>query len=201
MWRVRAVLGAAVLVAGLLAWATIARALAPKGNTARTRFDTIIVLGTPADSEGNPTPEMLARVTEGVREYERGVAPHIIFTGGPAHNRFIEAQVMVRTAEAQGVPRSAIAIEPEARDTIQNACFAERLARTRGWNSTEVISSWYHLPRAGMIFNRLPLEWRTHAAPMLTARPTGVPGGDTMIETLKTIRYLVYANWAESCSL
>ena len=36
-----------------------------------------------------PTPEQLARVTEAVREYERGVAPRLLFTGGPAHNQFV----------------------------------------------------------------------------------------------------------------
>ena len=61
---------------------------APSSNTNLTRFDAIIVLGSPADADGNPTPEQLARVTEGVREYERDVAPRLIFTGGPAHNRF-----------------------------------------------------------------------------------------------------------------
>ena len=38
----------------LLAWAAIARQLAPISNTSLTRFDAIIVLGTPADSDGNP---------------------------------------------------------------------------------------------------------------------------------------------------
>ena len=136
-------------------------------NTSLTRFDAIIVLGTPADSDGNPTPEQLARVTEGVREYERDVAPRLIFTGGAAHNRFVEAQVMARAAEAQGIPASAIFVEPEAKDTIQNACYAVRIMKAHGWRSAEVVSSASHLPRAGMIFSHLPLEWRTHAAPSL----------------------------------
>ena len=76
----------------LVVWAILARAFAPTGNTARTRFDAIIVLGTPADSEGNPTPAQLARVTEGVHEYERGVAPRLILTGGKTNHGFIEAR-------------------------------------------------------------------------------------------------------------
>ena len=62
------------------------------------------MLGTPADSEGNPTPAQLARVTEAVHEYERGVAPRLIVTGGSTHGNFIEARVMARTAEARGRP-------------------------------------------------------------------------------------------------
>ena len=33
--------------------------------------------------------------------------------------------------------------------------------------NSEVVSSASHLPRTGLILSRLPLEWRTHAAPAL----------------------------------
>ena len=87
-----------------MAWAAVERHLAPTSNTSLTRFDAIIVLGTPADDDGNPTPYQLASVTEAVHEYSRGIAPRLILTGGAAHNRFVEARVMARTAEAQGIP-------------------------------------------------------------------------------------------------
>jgi vancomycin permeability regulator SanA len=74
----------------------------------------LIVLGYPADADGNPSPTELARVSEGVREYERGVAPRMIMTGGAAHNRFVEAQVMAHLAEAQGIPADMIVEDPEA---------------------------------------------------------------------------------------
>ena len=84
------------------------RALAPGSNTTQDHFDVLIVLGSPVDADGNPSPRELARVTEAVDEYERGVAPRIIFTGGAVANRFVEAHVMARTAEAQGIPASAV---------------------------------------------------------------------------------------------
>ena len=62
----------AALILGLIAWAALARRLAPMGNTAQDRFDVLIVLGYPADADGNPSPTELARVTEAVREYEKG---------------------------------------------------------------------------------------------------------------------------------
>jgi uncharacterized SAM-binding protein YcdF (DUF218 family) len=167
-------------------------------NTSRDHFDVILVLGNPADEDGNPTPEQLARVTEGVREYDRGVAPRILFTGGAAGNQFVEADVMARVAAAQGIPPSAIFVETKAQDTIQNACFAARLMRNHGWRSAEVVSSEYHLSRASMIFGHTQLEWRMHAAPPLQPGEAE-PGGTPSIEILKTIRYLVYASWAERC--
>ena len=176
------------------------RAFTPQANTRLTRFDAIIVLGYKADSDGNPTPRELARITEGVHEYMRGVAPRLILTGGAASNRFVEAQVMARVAEAQGIPASAIFVEPKAQDTIENACFATRIMEAHGWKSAEVVSSSYHLPRAAMIFNQLPIEWRTHAAPPLEP-PSAISSAATeAIETLKTVRYLVYAEWADRCA-
>jgi uncharacterized SAM-binding protein YcdF (DUF218 family) len=185
--------------AALLAWAVIARAVAPVSNTKLGRFDAIIVLGYPADSDGNPSPRMLARVAEGVREYERGVAPRLILTGGAAHNQFVEAQVMARTAEAEGIPKSAIVMEQQAQDTIQNGCYSARLMKEHGWRSAEVVSSAAHLPRAGMIFDKLPIEWRSHAAPSVEPESPLYTMAGTAVETLKTMRYLIYADWADRC--
>ena len=191
------------LVLAMLAWAALERTFAPVSNTKLTRFDAIIVLGSPADSDGNPEPRQLARVTEAVHEYERGVAPRLILTGGAVANRFVEAEVMSRTAHAQGIPDAAIVLEPRAADTIQNACYSVEIMKEHGWRSAEVVSSPSHLPRAGLIFSHLPgnllsLEWRTHAAPLLG--PTG--DGDGWIgalEVLKTVRYLFWARWMERC--
>ena len=198
-WRGSLGLAAVTAILVLLAWGAIARHLAPASNTSLTRFDAIIVLGYPADSDGNPTPTQLARVTEGVHEYERGVAPRLILTGGAVHNRFVEARVMTQVAQAQGIPESAIFVEPEARDTIQNACYAMRIMKAHGWRSAEVVSAASHLPRAGLIFRSLPIEWRTHAAPLLGPEPAAYSGVAAAFETLKTLRYLVWARQMEHC--
>jgi uncharacterized SAM-binding protein YcdF (DUF218 family) len=194
------------LLAALLVWAVAARTLAPRANSSRQSFDAILVLGTPADSDGNPTPELLDRITEGVREYERGVAPRIVVSGAAAHNRFVEADVMARVAEAQGVPASVILEEPRALDTIQNACYSAHILESHGWHSVEVVSSASHLPRAAMIFARLSrqkpagaLEWAIHAA-----RSDLTPGyysrAANVAETLKTARYLIWSRWVETCA-
>jgi len=198
-WRVRLAISAGAAVLALLAWASIARQLAPTSNTSLTRFDAIIVLGTPADADGNPTPAQLARVTEAVREYQRGVAPRLILSGAAAHNQFVEASVMARVAHAQGIPESAIFVEPEATDTIQNACYSARIMKAHGWRSAEVVSAAFHLPRAGLIFSRLPLEWRAHAAPPLSPESSGYAIADSAMETLKTARYLVWTRQTERC--
>jgi uncharacterized SAM-binding protein YcdF (DUF218 family) len=203
-WKQRVAVGAGVAVLALLAWAVIARALAPASNTSRTRFDAIIVLGTPADSDGNPQPDQLARVTEAVHEYQRGVAPRLILTGGAAHNHFVEARVMARSAEALGIPESAVFVEPEAMDTIQNACYSVRIMKAHGWHSAEIISRAEHLPRASLIFSNLsqgswPLEWNEHAAQPLSPESSAYHSALTTVEVLKTARYLSWARWLDHC--
>ena len=198
-WRGSLSLAAVTTILALLAWGAIARRLAPTSNTSLTRFDAIIVLGYPADRDGNPKPTQLARVTEAVREYERGVAPRLIFTGGAVLNRFVEARVMAQAAQAQGIPESALFVEPEAKDTIQNACYAVRIMKAHGWRSAEVVSSASHLPRTGLIFSGFPLEWRVHAAPPLGPEPAVYSSAVSTFEILKTERYLVWTRQMERC--
>lgn len=183
----------------LLAFTYLAIRLAPVSNTSSSHFDAIIVLGFPANKTGKPSTEQLARVTEGVNEFKRGIAPRLILTGGAARNSFVESRVMARTAEAQGVPQSAIIIEPDSLDTIQNACYAVKIMKDHGWRSAEVVSSARQLPRAGFIFNGLPVEWRTHAAPLLKPQAASYVALVNATEFLKTTRYFIWARWTERC--
>ena len=136
----------------------------PSENTRATHFDTIIVLGTPARPDGSPSPEQRERTLEGVREYKAGVAPTLIFTGGSAHNEFIEAHIMAVLAEAQGVPSSAILEEGRAQNTIQNIFYSQRIMAEHNWSSAEVVSSPSHLPRTALILEHYGFHWRTHPA-------------------------------------
>ena len=137
----------------------------PTHNTNLTHFDTIIVLGAPANLDGTPSPEERERTLEAVREYKAGVAPSIILTGGPAHNQFAEAHVMATLALTQGVPPSAVIEEDQARNTIQNIFYSQRIMAAHQWTSAEVVSSRSHLPRAALILEHFPLAWRTQPAP------------------------------------
>ncbi|AFL88207.1 hypothetical protein Terro_1917 [Terriglobus roseus DSM 18391] len=151
-----------VLVVFLFWWTV------PDHNTTQSHFDTLIVLGTPAKADGTPSVELRERIDESVREYKAGVAQHVIMTGGPAHNSYVEGQVMADYAAAEGVPREAIVIEGKAKDTIQNIWYSHAIMADHGWHSAEVISSPYHLPRTALILEHykdgLNFDWRTHPA-------------------------------------
>ena len=141
----------------------------PTTNSGLTHFDTIIVLGTPANQDGTPSPEERERTLEGIREFKAGIAPHLIFTGAAAHNQFVEAHTMATLALAQGVPPDAILEEGQAQNTVQNIFYSQRIMAAHGWTSAEVVSSSSHLPRTALILQRYGqhygIAWRTHAAP------------------------------------
>ena len=143
----------------------------PTHNATQTHFDTLIVLGTPSKLDGTPSPEQRERVLEGVREFKAGIAPHIIMTGGAAHNHFVEAHTMAQFAATQGVPASAILEEPQAQNTIQNIYYSAQIMHHNNWSSAEVISSPNHLGRTSLILNTfditqpaLSIDWHTHAS-------------------------------------
>jgi uncharacterized SAM-binding protein YcdF (DUF218 family) len=139
----------AVLVITVAATVIDYRAI-PNHNTNLTHFDAIIVLGTPANLDGTP---------------KAGVAPHLILSGGPAHNQFVEAHVMAALALAQGVPPAAVIEEDQAQNTIQNIFYSQRIMASHQWTSAEVVSSPSHLPRTALILDHYPIVWRTQAAP------------------------------------
>jgi uncharacterized SAM-binding protein YcdF (DUF218 family) len=153
-----------VVVLAIVIAAFVYRAI-PSHNTDLTHFDTIIVLGTPANPDGTPSPEQRERTLEGVREFKAGIAPHLILTGGPAHNQFVEAHVMAMLALAQGVPADAIIEEDQAQNTIQNIYYSQRIMAEHRWSSAEIISSPSHLPRTALILRHYWMQWRTHPAP------------------------------------
>src|ERR1700761_6349208 len=87
-----------ILVIATFVGATINYRTIPTSNSILPQFDAIVVLGTPANPDGSPSPEQRERTLEGIREFKAGIAPHLIFTGAAAHNQFIEAHVMAMLA-------------------------------------------------------------------------------------------------------
>src|ERR1700722_20082592 len=108
-----------ILIIVSLVGATISYRTITIGNAILPQFDAIIVLGTPANPDGTPSPEQRERTLEGIREFKEGIAPHLIFTGAAAHNQFVEAHTMATLALAQGVPPDAILEEGQAQNTVQ----------------------------------------------------------------------------------
>lgn len=148
-----------LLASGLLTLLCLggcAARLTPPRSPLRTA-DAIVVLGNrpPVDEAGDVMPETRRRVTHGVRLFHRGLAEHLVFTGGPYRDGIIEADVMRALALTLGVPAQAIRIETTSRDTIGNARETVRLLCERETHclpSLIIVSSPFHLQRAGRLF-------------------------------------------------
>lgn len=123
--------------------------------------DAIIVLGRGVGADGSLPLIARARVERAVALHRQGVAPWLVFTGlcgllmetRPAVS---EAAAMAEHAASLGVPRSAMLLEEEARDTLGNAYFVwKRFMLPRDWWSIRVVTSDFHIPRAAWVFNKV----------------------------------------------
>lgn len=110
--------------------------------------DVIIVLGAAA-YDARPSPVFAERIRHGIDLYQRGLAKHLIFTGGFGTGaRFSESQVAQRYALKHGVPRQAILIETRSRTTHQNLQQAAALMKANGFKRAIVVSDPLHMARA-----------------------------------------------------
>lgn len=110
--------------------------------------DVIIVLGAAA-YDARPSPVFAERIRHGIDLYQRGLAKHLIFTGGFGKGaRFSESQVAQRYALKHGIPRQAILIETQSRTTHQNLQQAAALMKAHGFKRAIVVSDPLHMARA-----------------------------------------------------
>jgi len=138
----------------------------PRANIDDTgSVDVLLVLGSPTSIRGSLTQEEAWRVREAVLEFRRGRASHVIFSGGPAANKFIEADTMAAFAMQLGLPRNSIEMERASMTTLENLRNSSDVMRTRGWNSVEIISTSDHLRRVAALLQGTTLRWRGHSAP------------------------------------
>jgi uncharacterized SAM-binding protein YcdF (DUF218 family) len=110
--------------------------------------DVIIVLGAAA-YDARPSPVFAERIRHGIDLYQRGLAKHLIFTGGFGNGaRFSESQVAQRYALKHGVAPQAILIENQSRTTHQNLQQAAALMKAHGFKRAIIVSDPLHMARA-----------------------------------------------------
>ena len=96
--------------------------------------------------------EALARYRDGVRLYRAGWAPRLIFSGAAWDGGHSNADVMRTLAITDGIPESAILVDPQADDTYGNAVHTRDLMLANGLKSAILVTSPYHLQRAVLTF-------------------------------------------------
>lgn len=129
--------------------------------TGAMRADVIVVLGAAFRSDGTVSPALLRRLERGLALYRAGAAPRLLLTGGApgedADTRS-EADAMAEFARATGVPEVDLVLEPEARNTRQNAAKAAAIMARQGWGRALLVTDSFHMPRARLLFRARGVE-------------------------------------------
>ncbi|MCP3776185.1 YdcF family protein [Paenibacillus sp. MZ04-78.2] len=111
--------------------------------------DVGIVLGA-ALWQTTPSPALKERLDRAVELYQAGVIPHIIVSGGYDYvdSLLTEAEGMRNYLVEKGVPSASIYLENEARSTLQNMLFSQKIMQDHGWTSAVIVTHRYHAVRA-----------------------------------------------------
>lgn len=116
--------------------------------------DAIVVLGA-AQYMGRPSPVLKARLDHALELWQRGMAPHVILTGGTGTgDTTSEAAVGRVYMLRRGVPDSALLLENEGRSTAESLGGVARLVSARHLGEVILVSDPFHMLRLQI------LSWR-----------------------------------------
>ncbi len=127
----------------------------------------IVVLGGSASGILPPRLEVEenygARVLGAARLYRAKKAPLILVSGGDpyrdtqgeARNQAIDLRDLLME---YGVPKAAIVLEEEAKNTFENAVFSQKLLARQGIKEILLVTSAYHIVRATRLYERVGLK-------------------------------------------
>ena len=125
------------------------------------RADAIVVLGRGVDPDGALPTLAKQRVARAAELYAWGVAPRLILSGRcslmtEAEPPRTEAAAMAEYAIGLGIPKRAVILEEESRDTIGNAYFVlRRFLEPNDWMSIRVVTSDFHIQRTAWVFQKV----------------------------------------------
>lgn len=122
------------------------------------KSDCIIILGCKVRGQ-TPSPYLLARVDEGLRLYQEGLAPYIIVSGGKGRGEDIsEARWMKDYLVARGVNPSVIITDDRSFSTRENMSYSAWFMQNWGFDNAIIVSNKFHLMRAAYIAEKLGIK-------------------------------------------
>ncbi len=148
---------------------------------ATPRSDAIVVLGA-AQYAGRPSPVLKARLDHALELWKRGVATHMILTGGKGSgDTTSEAAVGRLYLLRRGVPDKAMLLENEGRNTDESLGAVARLAREQKMDGVILVSDPFHMMRLQI------LSWRYH----LNAVPSPTQTSPISANRLESLAYVL----------
>lgn len=147
-------------------------------STARpdVTYDVVVLLGGTVSALGSSADEVswgdnVERVTVTFDLLRTGRARSVIVSGGALREGIpTEAEFLARQLETWGIEKERIIVEPEARNTSENAQRSKALIDERGFRSVLIVTSAFHMPRSlgcfravGIEPDTLPVDFRMRA--------------------------------------
>lgn len=124
----------------------------------RRPADVIVVFGARAHADGRCSQALADRVLTACALYRQGLAPRLLFSGGPGDGTVHETEAMRRLAVSQGVPDAAILVDRDGLDTRATAHNTCVMFRRLGVHRVLAVSHFFHLPRVKMAYQRAGQE-------------------------------------------
>jgi len=133
--------------------------------------DAIVVMGA-AQYDGDPSPQLAARLDHVVELWPQGLAPLVVVTGGnQPGDRFTEAQASADYLAERGVPEDAIVLEDQGATSYESLQGVADLLGARGLESVLVVTDPYHSLRSRLIARDVGLT--AYVSPTPTSVVTG----------------------------
>lgn len=135
-------------------------------------YDAVVLLGGVVDEEvtaasGQPSyNDNVERVIMTHRLLRDGKARVVIVSGGTENALYAstsESAMLARQLEDWGLAKERIVLEDRASNTHENALFAQKIARARGFERVLIVTSAYHLVRAEECFAAVGMKVDTFA--------------------------------------
>ncbi|WP_217594326.1 ElyC/SanA/YdcF family protein [Cohnella sp. GbtcB17] len=110
--------------------------------------------------DNKPSPGLRERLDQALSLYRANVFSRFIVTGGLDAGGAVltEAEGMRDYLRQQGVPDSAILIEPKATSTYENLKFSKAIMQAQGWHTAVIVTHQYHGSRSLDIAEALGYE-------------------------------------------
>ncbi|MCO5166714.1 MAG: YdcF family protein [Planctomycetes bacterium] len=116
--------------------------------------DVAVVLGARVRPDGTPSVQLHDRLTRGLDAWRRGEAGLVMVSGGLGVEGHEEADVMAAWLIARGVPPDRVVVDRDGWTTWHTAVNTRALLEARGLQSALVVTSYYHVPRSKLAFER-----------------------------------------------
>jgi uncharacterized SAM-binding protein YcdF (DUF218 family) len=135
----------------------------------RRPADAIVVFGARTYATGIASQALADRVNTACDLYRRGLAPVLVFSGGPGDGAVSEPQAMRDLAISRGIPPERIVLDYTGFNTHATVDHVAELARAKGYRSVMAVSHFYHLPRVKLAFDRAGID--AYTVPAHETRP------------------------------